>query len=71
MMMQHTFSCGATYVLKRDIEITLSYSHAFKKEITGDFSTVANIGNVPTLLNGTVTNEVYANLILAGITKKW
>lgn len=66
LMMQHTFSVGATYAVVKDLEFSLAYSHAFKAKITGPFAS----DTVPGLV-GSVTNEAYANVLMAGITKKW
>lgn len=63
LMMQHTLSFGATYAVVKDLEFSFAYSHAFKAKNTGPFAAGGMVGSV--------TNEAYANVLLAGITKKW
>lgn len=67
LMMQHTFSVGATYEIVKNLEFALTYSHAFKAKITGQFP--AELGGQT--YYGNVTNEAYANVLMAGISKKW
>ncbi|MDR2438937.1 MAG: outer membrane protein transport protein [Planctomycetaceae bacterium] len=66
LMMQHVLSMGATYAVVKNLEFSFSYIHAFKAKITGPFPT----GNSAAPY-GSVTSEVSANMISAGITKKW
>ncbi len=68
LMMQHTLSFGGTYAVQKDLEFSLAYSHAFKAKITGPFAAEHPVAGT---LTGSVTNEAYANLLVAGITKKW
>ena len=65
LMMKHTLSLGATYIIQKNLEFTLAYSHVFEEKSTGSFPT----GNA--LLTGSVTNTAYADAIMAGISKKW
>lgn len=65
LLMQHTLSFGGTYAVVKDLEFTVAYSHSFEGKESGYFPT----GN--DMLVGTVSNSAYANVIMAGITKKW
>lgn len=69
LMMQHTFSFGATYAIVKDLEFSCAYSHAFKASITGTFPATDPLTGAS--IYGNVTNEAYANVLMAGITKKW
>ncbi len=65
LMMKHTLSFGATYMIQKDLEFSLAYSHVFEESSTGTF---------PSPLSGTVgsvTNAAYADAVMAGIAKKW
>ncbi|MDR1964505.1 MAG: outer membrane protein transport protein [Planctomycetaceae bacterium] len=66
LMMQHTLTMGATYAIIKDLEFSLTYIHVFKAKTTGPFPT--GIAAAPV---GSVTNEVSANMISAGVAKKW
>jgi long-chain fatty acid transport protein len=66
LMMQHVLSVGATYSVVKDLEFSFAYIHAFKAKVTGPFPTGNSLAPV-----GSVTNEVSANMISAGVTKKW
>jgi long-subunit fatty acid transport protein len=66
LMMQHVLGMGVSYAVVRNLELSLAYSHAFKNKISGPAGLVAE----NTVITD-VTNEVYANVFLAGISKKW
>jgi long-chain fatty acid transport protein len=63
MITQHVLSCGFSYAIVKDLELSAAYSHAFEAKLTGPF--VSSSGN------GTVTSTLSANSFFAGITKKW
>ena len=62
MIMQHIFSCGFSWAIVKDLEVSAAYCHAFEMKSTGP---------LPAGIPGTVTNVIAVNSILAGITKKW
>ena len=65
LMGQHTLSCGATFEIMKDLDFSFTYSHVFTAELQGNFD--APIGGAI----GNVTSEVYADVFMAGITKRW
>ncbi|MDR0703670.1 MAG: outer membrane protein transport protein [Planctomycetaceae bacterium] len=66
LMMQHVLSVGATYSIVKNLEFSFAYIHAFKAKTTGPFPT--GMHGAPL---GSVTNEVSANMLSAGVAKKW
>ncbi|MDR1141101.1 MAG: outer membrane protein transport protein [Planctomycetaceae bacterium] len=63
MMMQHVLSMGATYAIVKNLEFSFAYIHVFEAKVTGPFQTAYG--------SGSVTNEVSANMVSAGVAKKW
>ncbi|MDR2346411.1 MAG: outer membrane protein transport protein [Planctomycetaceae bacterium] len=63
LTIQHTISVGATYVIVRNLELSVAYAHGFKGKSTGNFTSGNN--------TGVVTNATSGNEIMMGITKKW
>ncbi len=63
LMMKHTLSLGATYMIQKNLEFSLAYSHVFEEKTTGAFPVAGAVGSV--------TNTAYADAIMAGISKKW
>ncbi|MDR0328574.1 MAG: outer membrane protein transport protein [Planctomycetaceae bacterium] len=59
MITQHVLSCGFSYAIVKDLELSAAYSHAFEAK---------NTGPIP---GGSVTNILSANSVFAGVTKKW
>ncbi|MGL4593799.1 MAG: OmpP1/FadL family transporter [Thermoguttaceae bacterium] len=66
MIGQHVLGMGASYAFARDLELSVAYSHSFLAKVSGYFPT----GN-PLAPIGNVTNQMSANVFVAGITKKW
>ena len=62
MITQHVFSCGFTYAFARDLEMSATYSHAFKAKLTGE---------IMGLPGTSVTNILSSDALFMGITKKW
>lgn len=61
LMMEHVLSFGVGYTLARNLELSLTYNHAFEASVTGP------IPGTPF----NVTNTVSADTVAAGISKKW
>jgi len=62
MMTQHVFSCGFTYAFAKNLEMSVTYTHAFKAKLTGD---------IPKQGGGTVQNVLSSDALFVGLTKKW
>jgi long-chain fatty acid transport protein len=62
LFMQHVFSIGGTITLPKSIDAHLTWSHAFQNEVTG-YS--------PTNPRVKVTNSVYADTLVFGLTKRF
>ena len=63
MLMQHTLSCGFTYAIVKDLEMSAAYCHVFESSITGPIAGPYG--------PGTVTNRLDADSFFTSITKKW
>ena len=61
MFMQHVLGLGCTITLPKSIDANLAWTHAFENTKTGTFA-----GG-----NGTVSNSVYADTIVCGLTKRF
>ena len=64
LMGQHTLSLGGTITIAKDLDLSIAYSHVFAAELSGNFPS-------PSGTLGSVTNKVYADALVAGITKRW
>lgn len=63
LFMQHTLCLGGTIGLPKSIDAHLTWVHAFQNEVTGSFQT--------TQASGSVTNTVYADTFVFGVTKRF
>ena len=61
MFMQHVMAFGCTLTLPKSIDTHLAWTHAFNNTKTGSFANGA----------GTVTNSVYADTIVCGLSKRF
>ena len=59
MIMQHVLTCGFSYAIVKDFEVSAAYNHVFEASVTGPYGP------------GTVTNTLSADSFFAGVTKKW
>lgn len=66
-ILMHTISCGLSYRLTSNLNVSLAYLHAFENSITGALA-VPGIGP---LLGTSVTSKVAADAFIAGLTIKF